>query len=73
MPGGRAFWFKDTARLPSLLAETPVQRCAGVMDYSKAGTLDVFRAPAVGGGSIVYSGVCVLPRREYVERCTRIT
>jgi cholesterol oxidase len=67
LPDGRAFWFKDVARFPSLLAETPIARYAGVMDASWAGNLEVFRGAAVGGGSIVYSGVSVLPARKQFE------
>lgn len=67
VPDGRAFWFKDVARFVSLLAETPINRYAGVMDASWAGNLEVFRGAAVGGGSVVYSGVSVLPPRRHFE------
>lgn len=69
LPDGRAFWFKTTAHFLSSLADTPILAPqAGVMDYSNAGGMDVYRAAAVGGGSVVYSGVCLLPARVYFEQ-----
>jgi cholesterol oxidase len=69
VPDGRAFWFQTKAHFPSLLVEdTPIVPEAGVMDVSVSEGMEVYRAAAVGGGSIVYTGASVLPPRRYFER-----
>ncbi|MER7106971.1 GMC oxidoreductase [Streptomyces sp. NPDC000229] len=61
------FWFRRTTRWPAL-PPTPVRPGPGVMEVSEERGLDIACGAAVGGGSIVYTGVTVAPPRRYFER-----
>lgn len=63
---GRAIWhkrtFEDLLGLPH-----PVDRFGGVFDDTVYEHLRVWRAAAVGGGSIVFTGVLLEPPKQYFE------
>ncbi|MGK5629308.1 GMC oxidoreductase [Streptomyces sp. URMC 123] len=61
------FWFRHTTRWPGMLP-LPVPPAPGVMEVSEERNLDIACGAAVGGGSIVYTGVTVAPPRPYFER-----
>ncbi|MFF3484314.1 GMC oxidoreductase [Streptomyces sp. NPDC002701] len=60
------FWRRNTTRWPAMLP-VPVRTGAGVMEVSQEAGLDIACAAAVGGGSIVYTGVTLAPPRRYFE------
>lgn len=66
-PDGRAFWFRDKAKFLSVLLPKKIKRFAGVMDTFEGEHIDVYRGMAVGGGSVVYTGVMIEPRREHFD------
>ncbi|WP_229859915.1 GMC family oxidoreductase N-terminal domain-containing protein [Streptomyces poonensis] len=60
------FWRRATARWPAMLP-VPVRPGTGVMEVSQESGLDIACAAAVGGGSVVYTGVTLAPPRRYFE------
>lgn len=60
------FWRRRTTRWPAMLP-VPVRPGAGVMEVSQEDGLDIACAAAVGGGSVVYTGVTLAPPRRYFE------
>ena len=62
LPDGRGFWhrtsFTGVTRVPVLF-----ESFGGVLDCTEYGTIDVWRAAAVGGGSVVFTGAMVQPDR----------
>ncbi|MFG2178576.1 GMC oxidoreductase [Streptomyces abikoensis] len=61
------FWFRRTTRWPGMLP-VPVTPAPGVMELSEERDLDIACAAAVGGGSVVYTGVTIAPPRRFFER-----
>ncbi|MGK5543557.1 GMC oxidoreductase [Streptomyces sp. URMC 127] len=61
------FWFRRTTRWPGMLP-VPVTPAPGVMELSEEPHLDIACGAAVGGGSVVYTGVTVAPPKRYFER-----
>jgi len=66
-PNNRMFWMRGIsdwpAVVPTLLTPAPV-----VMEVSSESNLNIACGAAVGGGSVVYTGVTVDPPRKYFER-----
>ncbi|GHH45397.1 cholesterol oxidase [Streptomyces candidus] len=60
------FWRRRTTRWPAMLP-LPVRPNLGVMEVSQEAGLDIACAAAVGGGSVVYTGVTLAPPRRYFE------
>lgn len=60
------FWFRDSACWPAMLP-VPIARTPGVMEVSRERHLDIACGAAVGGGSVVYTGVTLAPPRRYFE------
>ncbi|MEU7164040.1 GMC oxidoreductase [Streptomyces morookaense] len=63
---GRMFWFRSVARWPGVLP-VPVRPQPGLAEVSEERNLDILCAAAVGGGSIMYTGVTVAPPRSGFE------
>jgi cholesterol oxidase len=66
-PDGRGYW--HTTQTTQLLTgqQVNVDYFGGVLDQTKYQNLEVWRGAAVGGGSIVYTGVSIQPRQDYFE------
>ncbi|WP_344494462.1 GMC oxidoreductase [Streptomyces enissocaesilis] len=60
------FWRRSITRWPAMLP-VPVRPNLGVMEVSQEAGLDIACAAAVGGGSVVYTGVTLAPPRRYFE------
>lgn len=63
---GRGIWHKHSFRNLANLPQ-PVDRFGGVLDDTEYEHLRVWRGAAVGGGSIVFTGVLLEPPKEYFE------
>jgi cholesterol oxidase len=63
-PDGRGFWFQDR----SVINNEPVDRFGGVLDVSTYPNLQVWRGAAVGGGSVVFTGVLAQPERRHFDQ-----
>ncbi|WKU43154.1 GMC oxidoreductase [Streptomyces sp. VNUA116] len=61
------FWFRRSTRWPGMLP-VPVAPAPGVMELSEERNLDIACGAAVGGGSVVYTGVTIAPPRSCFER-----
>ncbi|MGK5732114.1 GMC oxidoreductase [Streptomyces sp. URMC 124] len=61
------FWFRHLTRWPTMLP-VPIRPGPGVVEVSQERHLDIACGAAVGGGSVVYTGVTVAPPRRYFER-----
>jgi cholesterol oxidase len=65
-PDGRAFW-RQTSFLGVNGTRLATDWFGGVLDVVKFDGLDVWRAAAVGGGSVVYTGAHPIPQRTHFE------
>jgi cholesterol oxidase len=64
---GRGFWFRNTAKSFIGLPDLPIDRFGGVLDWTEYQNIDVLRGACVGGGSVVFTGVMIQPRRSYFD------
>lgn len=66
IPDGRAFWFRNVS---SGVVPYPLltDSFGGVLDVTEFDGIQVWRAAAVGGGSIVYTGAHPIPRQAYFD------
>ena len=68
---GRGVWHQTKLRTP-IIAENgpvlPVDYFGGMVDSNDYKNISAFRAACVGGGSKVYTGVMLQPKREYFEQ-----
>lgn len=66
LPDGRAFWFANSAKM---LAgnTTSFDRFGGVVDATVFPNMRVWRAACVGGGSVVFTGCTIQPKRAYFD------
>ncbi|MBF6173313.1 GMC family oxidoreductase [Nocardia blacklockiae] len=66
LPDGRGFWHRS-----SFTGVTKVpMRCSpfgGVLDVTEFSGIDVWRAAAVGGGSVVFTGAMVAPEKRWFD------
>ncbi|MFC7423911.1 GMC oxidoreductase [Nocardia tengchongensis] len=66
LPDGRGFWhrtsFTGVTKVP-----VPCADFGGVLDVTEYPGIDVWRASAVGGGSIVFSGAMVAPPKHLFD------
>lgn len=60
------FWFRRTTHWPGMVT-VPVTPSPGVIEISEERNLDIACGAAVGGGSVVYTGVTVAPRQQYFD------
>ncbi|WP_409563516.1 MULTISPECIES: GMC oxidoreductase [unclassified Gordonia (in: high G+C Gram-positive bacteria)] len=67
MPDGRGFWhrtsFTGVTQVPM-----PFTSFGGVLDCTSYPTIDVWRASAVGGGSVIFTGAMPVPPRHLFEQ-----
>jgi cholesterol oxidase len=63
----RSAWLATTQPLPGIPASRPFQRYTGVLERIPGDGLDVVCAAAVGGGSVVYSGMMVRPQADLFD------
>ncbi|KZF09380.1 cholesterol oxidase [Rhodococcus sp. EPR-157] len=67
MPDGRAFWRSPGLAPLTGLPTVPTDSFGGIFDVTEHGSIDVWRAAAVGGGSLVFTGVMIAPERRYFD------
>ncbi|KDN83839.1 GMC oxidoreductase [Kitasatospora cheerisanensis] len=65
-PVSEMFWQHDFA-VWLTMQPTLIDRMPGLMEVVLAGGIQIGAAACVGGGSVVYAGVTVQPRRRYFE------
>ncbi|MFC6883749.1 GMC oxidoreductase [Actinomadura yumaensis] len=66
-PNSDMFWMRHITDWPAVVP-TLISPVPGVMELSSEAHLNIACGAAVGGGSIVYTGVTVPPPRRYFER-----
>ncbi|MGB2719743.1 MAG: GMC oxidoreductase [Rhodococcus sp. (in: high G+C Gram-positive bacteria)] len=66
-PDGRAFWRRGGLTPLTGLPMVPTDRFGGIFDVTEHGSIDVWRAAAVGGGSLVFTGVMIAPERRFFD------
>ncbi len=64
---GRGLWHQDSFTNITGLPVGPVDYFGGVLDTTRYENLSVWRGAAVGGGSIVYTGVTIAPERRFFD------
>ncbi|KFK96727.1 MULTISPECIES: GMC oxidoreductase [unclassified Serratia (in: enterobacteria)] len=66
LPDGRAFWHRTSAKM--IAGNTAYfDKFAGVMDATDYANMTVWRGAAVGGGSVIFTGVMIQPERQYFD------
>jgi cholesterol oxidase len=70
-PDGRGYWLREQTGeailgLPQLVK--PIDRYVGVLEVIEGNGMYVGAGAGVGGGSLVFNGIIVKPRRELFER-----
>ncbi len=66
LPDGRAFWHRT--RVKMIAGNTAFfDKFAGVMDVTEYPNMTVWRGAAVGGGSVIFTGVMIQPERQYFD------
>lgn len=72
LPDGRGFWHRTSF---TGVTKVPVffESFGGVLDCTEYGTIDVWRAAAVGGGSVIFTGAMVEPERRFFDDVFRGT
>ena len=66
-PDSRSTWLSNTT-VVSISPPLPIRRYVGVLEGQHHGRLDVLMGSCYGGGSIVYGGLHVKPRKDLFER-----
>jgi cholesterol oxidase len=66
LPDGRAAWLSNQSPMP-VGPKFPIRKFAGVLENRSLGGLQVLAGAGYGGGSIVYGGVFVKPKKELFE------
>ena len=70
LPDGRGFWhrtsFTGVTKVPVFFEDF-----GGVLDCTEFGNIDVWRAAAVGGGSIIFTGAMVEPEKRHFDSVFR--
>lgn len=67
VPDGRAWWRRQGQAPLTGLPTVPTDRFGGVFDVSEHGSIDVWCGSAVGGGSVVFTGVMIAPERRFFD------
>ncbi|KQT66194.1 MULTISPECIES: GMC oxidoreductase [unclassified Aureimonas] len=66
IPDGRAFWFRNSAKM--IAGNTAVfDKFGGVMDATEFPNMTAWRAACVGGGSVVFTGVMIQPKKTHFD------
>lgn len=72
LPDGRGFWhrtsFTGVTKVPMSFASF-----GGVLDCTEYPGIDVWRAAAVGGGSVIFTGAMIAPERRFFDEVFRGT
>jgi len=66
LPDGRGYWQRTSAKELNTLTYH-FDYFNGVFDITSCGTIDVWRAACVGGGSVVFTGVMIQPQQNYFD------
>ncbi|QIL83398.1 GMC family oxidoreductase [Diaphorobacter sp. HDW4A] len=66
LPDGRAFWHRTSAKMIAGIT-TYFDDFGGVLDTTVYDNMIVWRGAAVGGGSVVFTGVMIQPERRYFD------
>jgi cholesterol oxidase len=64
---GRGLWHQQSFTNLTGLPVGPVDYFGGVLDTTRFDNLSVWRGAAVGGGSIVYTGVTIAPEKRFFD------
>ncbi|WP_109522749.1 MULTISPECIES: GMC oxidoreductase [Nocardia] len=66
LPDGRGFWHRTSF---TGVTKVPMQFASfgGVLDCTSYPGIDVWRAAAVGGGSVIFTGAMVAPERRFFD------
>lgn len=65
-PDGRGFWHRNNfTHLTGL--KFYFDKFGGVLDVTEYENIDVWRGACVGGGSVVFTGVMIQPRKEFFD------
>lgn len=65
-PDGRAYWHRTSAKQLTGLTMN-FDKFGGILDVTEYEHIDVWRAACVGGGSKVFTGVMIQPRKSFFE------
>jgi cholesterol oxidase len=65
-PDGRAGWLR--MQTISILPPAPIAKFTGVLEQIDTNNISVLAGAGVGGGSLVYNGITLQPRRELFQR-----
>ncbi|WP_313297782.1 GMC oxidoreductase [Diaphorobacter sp.] len=66
LPDGRAFWHRKSADMIAGVT-CRFDSFGGVMDATDYTNMTVWRGAAVGGGSVIFTGVMIQPERHYFD------
>lgn len=66
LPDGRGYWHRTSAKLLTGLT-VHFRDFGGVFDLTEYQNINVWRAACVGGGSQVFTGVMIQPKRSYFD------
>lgn len=64
---GRGLWRQQSFTNVTGMPVGPVDRFGGVLDTTRFDNLTVWRGAAVGGGSVVYTGVTIAPDKRFFD------
>ncbi len=70
LPDGRGFWHRSTFTGVNQVT-MHVEKFGGVLDCTDYPGISVWRAAAVGGGSVIFTGAMVAPQRAHFDRVFR--
>lgn len=65
-PDGRSFWHRTSAKYLTGLT-MHFDDFGGILDVTSYDNVDVWRGACVGGGSKVFTGVMIQPRKDYFQ------
>lgn len=68
LPDGRGFWRRTSFKPLTGLPTQHFDYFGGVLDATDHGDLQIWRGAAVGGGSIVFTGVCIAPPADLFQK-----
>lgn len=66
LPDGRGYWQRTKVKETNTLTYC-FDYFNGVFDLTSCGTIDVWRAACVGGGSVVFTGCMIQPQQRYFD------
>lgn len=66
LPDGCGYWQRRSAKELNTLTYR-FDYFNGAFDITSCGTIDVWRAACVGGGSVIFTGVMIQPQQSYFD------